>query len=217
MLRACPFCRALYRADEGKVCAECGIALVPMQVLAPSADALDEEPLARVLPEDEWLGPRYWGRGRAALLSCAVLGLGLFFAPWVEIILPETAVRSGFDLARGRAGWLWGGAAAYLVLIPLVWTRQTITRMRGVRVVVTLLAAMTLVEVAMLLLLPPTRRGPVPFAMTWRWGIYASGIVSAVATALGTRFGGSLPPLPSETSDGAGGDGQARPAGETLH
>lgn len=186
-----------------------------MQKLGPSEDAAREEPRLAVLPEDEPLGWRAWGRGRGLLLVLSVLGLGLFFAPWVEIVIPETAVRSGFDLARGRAGWLWGGAVGYLVLLPLLWTRQTITRMRGVRVIVSLLAAMTLAEVLLLLLLPPTRQGPIPFRFEWRWGLYASGLVSTVALALGTRFGGALPPLPSEAHGENAEAGHT--AGKTLH
>jgi hypothetical protein len=211
MLRACPFCRTLYRAEEGKVCTECGIELVPMQALGPSADAALEEPEAPVLPEDQPLPWDFWERGRALLLGLSALGLGLFFTPWVEITLPESAVRSGFDLARGRAGWLWGGAVAYFVLLPLVWTRRTIARMRGVRVVVTLLASMTLVEVVMLLAFPPRRHTLVPFSMEWRWGIYASGIVSLATALVGLRFGGALPPLPPPPVK------SIRPDGETLH
>jgi hypothetical protein len=187
-----------------------------MQKLGPSHDAaIDEEPAPLAFPEDEPLGWDAWGRGRGALLVLAALGLGFFFSPWVEISLPESVVRSGFDLARGRAGWLWGGAVGYMVLIPLVWTRQTITRMRGVRVAVTMLAVLTLAEVVMLYFLPPTRRGPVPFAFEWRWGLFASGLVSLAATIVGMRFGGALPPLPNQGDAAAA--STARASGETLH
>lgn len=215
MLRTCPFCRTLYRVDEGTFCPECGLELVPMQALGPSHDAAAEDPLVAVLPEDEPLGWNFWGRGRGALLALSALGLVCFFFPWVEIVVPESSVRSGFDLARGRAGWLWGGAVAYFVLLPLLWTRQTITRMRGVRVAVTMLAAMTLIEVAMLLLFPPKRHTLVPLELEWRWGIFASGLVSLAATILAVRFGGSLPPLPAARKEDA--DAPIRPAGETLH
>lgn len=196
------------------MCTDCGIELVAMQRLGPSHDAALEEPPLLVLPEDEPLDWDAWGRGRGALLVLSVLGMALFFSPWVEIVLPENAVRSGFDLARGRAGWLWGGAAGYFVILPLVWTRRTITRMRGVRVVVTLLAAMTLVEVLMLYFLPPVRRTPVPFALEWRWGLFASGLVSLLASLVGLRFGGSLPPL-AESPGPA--EAPPVPPRETLH
>lgn len=202
-LRACPFCRALYRREEGSTCAECGVKLVPLQELPPSAEALQDEPLSTVLPEDQPLPWRDFSRGRGALIALSVLGLAFFFTPWVEVILPESSVRSGFDLARGRAGWLWGGAVGYFVLVPLVFTRRTITSMRGVRIAVTLLAATTFGEVCMLLLLPPQSRGLVPVSIAWQWGLYASGLVSLCAAILATRFGGSLPDLPGDASASA--------------
>lgn len=188
-----------------------------MHTLGLSDEAALEEPQAPLLPEDQPLAWDHWGRGRGALLLLSALGLAFFFAPWVEIQLPESAVRSGFDLARGRAGWLWGGAAAYFVLLPLVWTRRTISRMRGVRIVVAMLASMTLIEVAMLLLMPPRSRGLVPFALTWRWGLYASGVVSLLATVVGVRFGGKLPPLPTTPAPTGAEPPLVRPDGETLH
>ena len=217
-LRACPFCRTLYRSDEGSVCVECGVALVAMDALGPSHDADPDEPLIPVLPEDEPLPWTAFQRGRGALLVLSVLGLAWFFAPWVELIKPDSVVRSGYDLARGRAGWIWGGATAYLVLIPLVLTRNTISRMRGVRVAAVLLASMTLCEVLILVLLPPRSRGLVPVALEWRWGLYVSGLNSLLAAAVATRFGGALPPLPPlPTSPSSATDKPRRPDGRTLH
>lgn len=220
VLRACPFCRTLYRADEGADCADCGVALVPMNTLGPSHEAALEDPALAVLPEDEELRWDDFRRGRGALLLLSALGLVLFFCPWVEIIVPETAVRSGFDLARGRAGWLWGGAASYFVLIPLVWTRRTISRMRGVRVVTCLLAVMTLSEVAMMLIFTPTGHGMVPLRLEWMWGFFASGLVSLAATIVAFRFGGALPPLPTDAHEQGGSHARprlSRPDGQTLH
>ena len=215
MLRACPFCRALFRVEEATACPDCGLKLVPMHDLAPSDEAaLLDGPLAPALPEDQALGWSYWARGRGALLGLSILGLALFFSPWVEILVPESAIRSGFDLARGRAGWLWGGAVAYFVLIPLLWTRQTIARMRGVRVAVSLLSVLTLTEVVMLLAFPPRRHTLVPFELEYCWGLYGSGLVSLVATSFALRFGGALPPLRQQEEEPAP---AVRPAGETLH
>jgi hypothetical protein len=203
-LLACPFCRTLYRRGEGDTCTVCGVKLVAFERLPRSAetereaDDLEDAP-ARVLPEDEPLAWNDFGRGRGTLLALAALGLGLFFAPWVSLEMPEDIVRSGYDLARGRAGWLWGGATGFLVLVPLVWSRRTIRAMLGVRAIGAMLSAMTLIEACLLMLLPP-RGGRLPVELHWSWGLYASAAVSIVATIVAFRFGGTLPPLaPSET------------------
>lgn len=216
-LRTCPFCRALYRSDEGDVCTECGVALVPMHAVGPSHDAELEEPPPALLPEDEqfaWYEPGY---GRGALLALSVLGLCLFFVPWVEVIRPDSVVRSGYDLARGRAGWLWGGACGYLVLLPLTITRRTISRLRGVRLVCVLLASLSLCEAAMLMLLPPRGHGLVPVAIEWQPGLYVSALVSLLATVAAARLGGPLPPLTAEVVAKAPPAPAAQQGGRTLH
>jgi hypothetical protein len=222
-LRACPFCRKLYTASEAKVCPDCDVSLVPMHELPPSRDALDEDAALGdlTLPEDLELPLLYLGRGRGALLLLAVLGLVSFFLPWVELSMPELVTYSGFDLARGRAGWLWGGATAWLVLIPLVLTRRTITRMRGVRIVTALFAVMTLSEVVMLLLLPP-QRNLMPIQLEYRYGLFLSGAISLAATLVAARFGGSLDNFPRVLLDLRQGETSGRAAnessaGETLH
>src|SRR5688572_19457763 len=196
-LLACPFCRTLYRRGEGSTCSVCGVKLVPFERLPPSADALaEEEPVEPTLPEDVVRPWNEFDRGRGALILLAAAGLALFFAPWVEITMPESEVRSGFELARGRAGFLWGGASAFFVLIPLIWTRRTISALRGVRPVSAVFSAMTLGEVLMLVWLPP-RAGRVPLEFHWAWGLAASAAVSFVAFLVSLRLGGSLPPLPA--------------------
>jgi len=209
-LLACPFCRAMYRQGEGTTCSVCGVKLVPFERLPPSADALAEEPLVAVLPEDERLPWYYAGRGRGPLLALAALGLLLFFAPWVNIELPDGAVRSGFELARGRAGWLWGGATGWLVLLPLVATRRSIHQLRGARPIAVAFSAMTLGEVLMLVSRPPQGR-LVPIEIHWSWGLYASAIVSLAAAIVSVLLGGKLPPLPVAASP------DASSAGKTLH
>src|SRR6185503_5132713 len=172
-LFACPFCRTLYRRGEGTTCTVCGAKLVAFERLPPSAEAIaeaaehDDAEMA-VLPEDERLRWNDFRRGRGALLVLATLGLAFFFMPWVAIEMPEDVVRSGYELARGRAGWLWGGATGWLVLVPLVWSRRTIRSMLGARPIATLLAVTTLFEVCMLVALPP-RGGRVPVELHWAW------------------------------------------------
>lgn len=196
-LRACPFCRKLYTTGEASTCPDCDVALVAMSKLPPSLDALEEdaEQGQVTFPENQLLPSTYMGRGRGALLALSALGLFAFFLPWVELTAPESVVYSAFDLARGRAGFLWGGATAWLVMIPLVITRRTIARMRGVRIVTVMFAAMTLTETLMLWLMPP-RRGIAPLELHFRYGLFLSGAISLVAMAVAARFGGSLDNLP---------------------
>jgi hypothetical protein len=218
-LNACPFCRALFPRAEAEQCPECGVKLVAMENLPPSFDAVADELEAGelALPERRVLPWNYFGRMRGALMVIAVCGLALFFTPWVELRMPDLDVRSGFDLARGRAGWLWGGAAGWLVILPLAWTRRTIQRMRGVRLVTVLLAAMTLVEAVMLLSIPPHPQHHVPLAITWRWGIYASLLTSLAGIAAGLRLGGNLEELPRIVTDLSSVDPRETSSGQTLH
>lgn len=223
-LKACPFCRKLYTRSEGSTCPDCDVALVAMDELPPSLDALSDEAEvgAITFPENQPLPTTYMGRGRGALLIIAALGLFAFFLPWVELVTPESVVYSAFDLARGRAGFLWGGAAAWMVLIPLVVTRRTIAAMRGVRIVVAMFAAMTLTETLMLGLMPP-QRGATPLELHFRYGLFVSAAISVVGAIVGARFGGSLDNLPKfllDTRQAAPTtDASAREtsAGKTLH
>lgn len=206
-LLACPFCRSMYSRGERTTCEVCGVKLVAFEGLPPSADAIAEDPpLVPVLPEDEALPWYAFERGRGPLLLLAALGLGLFFAPWVRIEQPESVVRSGFDLARGRAGWLWGGACGWFVLLPLIWTRRTIYKLRGVRPIAVAFSAMTLGEALVLWSTPPRGR-LVPVEIHWAWGFYASAAVSLLAVGVSVFLGGSLPPLPHTESS----------AGKTVH
>jgi hypothetical protein len=219
-LLACPFCRELYPEGEADKCPECGVGLKPMEELPPSLEALAEEVASgNVVPPEERPLPRtYFGRGRGALLVLGLLGLAFFFAPWVEMTRPEIASYSGFELARGRAGWLWGGAAAWFILVPLVWTRRSVARMRGVRIICCLFAAMTLGEVAVMMALPPRGSRYLSFEFHWGWGIYASGLVSLLALYFAARFGGRIDDLPAAPWKDARGRLRADSShGETLH
>ena len=117
-------------------------------------------------------------------------------------------MRSGFDLARGRAGWLWGGVTGFFILIPLLVTRRSIHKLRGARPIAVAFSAMTLGEVAVLLSLPPPVRR-VPLELHFAWGIYASGVVSFASTLVAVFLGGSLPPMPTAQTESS--------AGKTLH
>jgi len=219
-LLACPFCRSLHAEGETDgTCPDCGVALQPMEKLPPSLDVVSEEVASGqwVPPEERTLPWWYAGRCRGLLLLLAVVGIALFFAPWVEMSRPELVSLRGFDLARGRAGWLWGGAVGWFVLIPLVATRRSVVAMRGVRIITALLAAMTLGEVVTMVALPPGGSGLVPVSFSWGWGLYASGAVSILAAVLGARFGGNLDGLASPLDGSSDADAAGAPPGELLH
>lgn len=208
-LYACPFCRELFTPLEGPRCPHCDVDLVPLVRLPPSIDALHEqvERGNEVAPEEVRLPWTFWRRGRGALFALSCAGLALFFSPWVEITSPQTVTLSGFDLARGAAGWLWGGALGYFLLIPLVLSRRSVWQLRGARVIATAFTAMTLIEVAMLVLVPPAQHRLVKVIFAFDWGLYASGLVSVLATAVSVRLGGGLRDLRDlgprpQTSDG---------------
>jgi hypothetical protein len=170
-----------------------------MEELPPSLDAAAEAAEAGefLAPEDRRLPRTYFGRSRGALLVLGLVGLAAFFLPWVEMTAPEIASYSGFDLARGRAGWLWGGAVGWFILVPLVWTRRTIYKMRGVRVISAFFAALTLAEIVMMLLLPPRGHRLVPFEFHWGVGFWLSGIASVLGVIAAIRFGGRLDDIPA--------------------
>ncbi len=219
-LMACPFCRELFPEGEAKACPECGVSLESLANLPPSLDAMaDEVEEGQVTPpEHRELPWSYFGRGRGALLVLAVLGLVAFCLPWVVLTAPSDVSMSGFDLARGRAGWLWGGAVGWFIMLPLVWTRRTIAKMRGVRIVTVAFAALTLIEVGMMLSLPPQSSRLRPVELAWGFGIYMSAAVSLAAIAVAARFGGRIDDLPAMPwRDERGRRRRDSSDGETLH
>lgn len=197
-LVACPFCREIFAADEASECPVHGLALVPMEQLPPSHDVQVEMAAQRAAlpPEHRPLPLTFWRRGRGALLAVSVLGLATFFAPWVQMIKPETLNLSGYALARQFGPWFWGGAVAWFVLIPLIFTRRTIAKLYGVRIISGMFAAMTGIEVAMLAIIGPRSGGGlVPFEIHFQWGLWASALCSIAGVYLATRLGGPLDDL----------------------
>ncbi|HVZ31087.1 MAG TPA: hypothetical protein VG963_01595 [Polyangiaceae bacterium] len=191
-LLACPFCRELFDAAEAGRCPSCELALAPLADLPPSFEVLEEQAAQweRDSPEDQRRGWLNWGAGRGLLLAIALASLASFgFAPWVAISAPTSELRTGYALARGPLGWLWGGAAAWLVSSALVVSRRSLREMRGVRAILVVFAAMTATEVVLLACSSPRGSPSLHYVYEWRWGFYASLLLSCAGMLAALGFG----------------------------
>jgi hypothetical protein len=137
----------------------------------------------------------------------AIVGMALFFAPWLHERAPEIRTWSGFEFAKNLP-WIWGGGVSWFVMLPLVVSRRTIRQMRGARVAVGFLAAMVLTTVAARLLIEPSSHPLVPLRYSWGWGMYGAGFVALLALGLSLGFGGPVDDMPTQ---------QERRGHETLH
>lgn len=229
---ACPFCREMWSDNEGVTrCPDCGVDLLPLHAMPPSAETLlEREAEHESIPEEfrnrGWFDLR---RGRGWLLLLAALGLFGFFQPWFVLRKPDEVILSGFRIARYFAGWVWAGAIGWFILIPLVATRRTIASMRGVRAICAFFTSLTAGEILVLANVSPTSKVNVPIEFGWAWGLFFSASVSIFATIVALGFGGPLPRRtdPKEDRPRHSNPGQAstrkrqsdaqRPPHETLH
>jgi hypothetical protein len=180
----------MFDRREQRACAVCGVALVPFDRLGPPLESTSEDDFLDP-PEHRLLPVTYAGRGRALLASLAIVGLAVFFLPWIRLTMPDIVSYSGFALGR-RLGWTWGAAVAWFVLVPTVLTRRSIMQMRGARVAATFLAAVPGVTSAVLLLRPPHGAHGVVVRFTFGTGLYASLGLSLAAVVAGMLFGGRV-------------------------
>jgi hypothetical protein len=120
----------------------------------------------------------------------ALIGIALFFIPWIHQTLPEDYQFSGYLLAR-RVGWVWGAGVGWLVLVPTVLSRRTIAQMRGARVAAAFLSATSLVSCAILLFFPPHNPHYKPH-FTFEPAFWLTAIVSAIAVVLSFKLGGRV-------------------------
>jgi hypothetical protein len=195
----------MFGSDEGvSVCPDCGVDLQPLSTLGPSAETILEREAEIENTPRQWQVRPLWdlGHGKGVLLLLAAVGLLSFFQPWVRLTRPEATLLSGYVIARHYAGWIWGGAVGWFILVPLVLTRRTLVQMRGVRIVSTLLASLTFFEVLMMATLSATRGGRVLVVFEWEPWFWVSGGVSLLgaigAVMLGMEFG-KAGPQPSTT------------------
>lgn len=199
-LVACPFCREMFEEAEAKECPVCGMSLVAFDKLPPSVEA--EQDGIAVEPHHELLSWTYLGRNRGLLALLGLVGMVMFMLPWVHVVLPDNYTFSGFDLSR-KLGWSWAAGVAWLVLVPTVLSRRTITQLRGARVAAAFLSAVPLVTTAILYLRPP-RRGLIPLHFVYDPAFWITMALSLAAFALSIRLGGRLDDIKVRKGTSAG-------------
>jgi hypothetical protein len=207
-LIACPFCRQMFELGEARACPECGLALEDIAKLPPLAASLDDdEPFEVLPPEMEKLPWFHMGRGRGVLTVVALLGLGAFFLPWMQELVPELRVWTGLRFAE-RLSWMWGPFVSWFVLIPLVLSRRSIHAMRGARVAVALMALIVVMTVIMRVTIVPQSSRLLPVRFEWSYGLWLTLALGIVALVFAARFGGSSVDMTTS---------RERRGGETLH
>jgi hypothetical protein len=192
----------MFAQRERRACPVCGVALVAFESL-PRADHLRAEDDPPAEPEWEPLPLTFFRRGRGALIVLAVFGLLVFFAPWVQMTMPDVVSYSGFDIAR-RLGWAWAAAVAWFVLLPVALTRRSIMQMRGARVAASFLSAIPGITTGLLLGRPPHGGHGVPLRFTFAWGLYATLAVSVLALGVALFFGGRVDDIRVKGGSSAG-------------
>jgi hypothetical protein len=185
----------MFERGEESSCPVCGMELKAIEKLPLSHDAATEDGVPP-MPETDPLPLTYLGRGKGVLAALGLVGVCLFFFPWIRVTFPDTALKSGAMLSE-RLIWTWGVIAAWMVLVPTVLSRRSIVQMRGARVAAATLSAMPGIAIANLMLNPP--HGPVvrgiaiPYHFTYGWAAYATLAISAIATYIALfRLGGRL-------------------------
>ena len=199
-LVACPFCREMFEEAEAKECPVCGMSLVAFEKLPPSIEA--EQDGIHVEPHHELLAWIYLGRNRGILALLGLVGMVAFMLPWVHVTLPDNYTFSGFELSR-KLGWSWAAGVAWLVLVPTVLSRRTITQLRGARVAAAFLSAVPFVTTAILYLLPP-KRGLVPLHFVYDPAFWITMALSLAAFVLSIRLGGKLDDIKVRKGTSAG-------------
>jgi len=180
---------------EVEQCPECETPLEPVHRLPPAPEAVEPEAGHWQLPRLGEQPLALWDlrRGRGVVLAISLASLLAFWgAPWLTLTA-QHQLRTGFSLAMGPLGFLWGGAVGWLLTIALVSSRRTIVQMREVRAILMAFAALTASEIAVLLAMSPNASSDVNVAYEWAWGLYAALALSLLGVAAAARLGGALP------------------------
>jgi hypothetical protein len=180
----CPFCGELFLNPTQRTCPECGVVL--RRADQPATALRDQEDEA-VAPEDRPLAWHSLAHGRGLVLAVAVLGIAMFFSPWLIVRTPAEYRFSGFDLTTTRAFWFGGGVASWFVVVPLLLTRRTENQLRGVRGISSLLASVTLWQVILMFAQAPPSNSAVHYEFAY--GAVASAVLSGLGSVLSLRLG----------------------------
>jgi hypothetical protein len=170
-----------------------------MHELPPSYEVREAEAAEweRTPPQDRRLAWNYWARGRGALLLLALLGIAAGFGPWIVMTQPEKMTLSAFHLARAKGLWFAGALVGWFVAAPLIWTRRSITQMRGARVAMGMFSAIPIAQ-ALVLWINAPQGSLVPVKYSWGWGMYASFAIGICALPFAFRLGGRIDDLPAD-------------------
>lgn len=106
---------------------------------------------------------------------------------------------------------------SWLVMLPLVLSRRTITKMRGVRIILCLFSVTPVIQSLMLGLNAPTSE-LVPVEYHWGWGFYATAALGLLALPFAATFGGRIDDLPADLGRELAPNAEpTTSAGHTLH
>lgn len=200
-LLACPFCREMYSTAEAEVCPMCALPLTAFHKL-PAAEGFDPTDLEAPVAEEDRRVP-FWSfdYGRGPLAVVALLGLGMFFLPWIQLTFPMVSTLRGFDLSQ-RIGWTWAVPAAWFVLLPTAWSRRTPRRMQSARVAVGMLGFFPGLAVVTLWLRPPRGVYGLRLQYSFEWPMHGTLVLSLSVLVLAVLFGRSWYRRPAEVPRG---------------
>lgn len=200
-LMACPFCREMFQPSERRTCPTCGLPLARLEDL-PAAAVVGDELAEPIGPEDVTLPFAFTGHRRGLLFALALAGLAVFFLPWAHELAPERLTLSGPQLAQ-RLGTMWSPLVAWFVMVPLVASRRTKAKMRGARVAIAFLAAMSAIAGLTRIFFPPKGTPLDPHIVEWGLGLYANVALSFATLLAVPGFGGKRAAMLTAATDQA--------------
>jgi hypothetical protein len=201
-LVACPFCREMFQDKESERCPVCGVKLIAFERLPQSTEALSEDGVPTA-PELQVLPATYIGRGKGILAAHGVVGVVLFFLPWLHETMPNIVDYSGFIVAR-RLVWTWAVGVAWMVLMATVLSRRSIAQMRGARFAASMLAAIPALSTTILYFFPPHGGRWVTLRFTYCWPFWATLVASITAVLFALRLGGAADDIRVKRGTSAG-------------